>query len=76
MGYVKSSAASEIPAETIAAMARLFGLAIPPEELPVLGAAVRDQLDSIIPLEALDLTDIMPAIEFDPRWEADRGDAD
>jgi hypothetical protein len=76
MGYVRSSGANEIPQETIAAMARLLGLAIPPEELPTLGAAVRDQFDSIVPLETLDLTDIMPALEFDARWEADRDDAD
>lgn len=75
MGYVKSSAAAEIAPETIAAMARLLGLAIPPEELPVLAAAVRDQFASIVPLEALDLTDTMPAIEFDPRWEAARDQA-
>jgi hypothetical protein len=75
MGYVKSSAATEIPPETIEAMARLLGLAIPPEEIVGLAASVRDQLESIVPLEALDLTDIMPAIEFDPRWVAGRGDA-
>ena len=76
MGYVKPSAGEEIDPVTIEAMARLFGLAIPPEELPALGAAVRNQLDSIAPLAALDLTDIMPAIEFDARWETDRGDTD
>jgi hypothetical protein len=76
MGYVKPSAGNEIDLSTIAAMARLLGLAIPPEELSTLGASVRNQLDSTVPLEALDLTDIMPALEFDPRWEVDRGDAD
>jgi hypothetical protein len=75
MGYVKASAGAEIPAETIEAMARLLGLAIPPQELSTLAASVRDQLDSIVPLETLDLTDIMPAIEFDPRWVAGRDDA-
>jgi hypothetical protein len=74
MGYVKSSAGTEIPAETIEAMAQLLGLAIPPQEVSTLAASVRDQFDSIEPLEALDLTDIMPAIEFDPRWVAGRGD--
>jgi hypothetical protein len=74
MGYVKSSAGTEIPRETIEAMARLLGLAIPPQELSILAASVRDQFDSIMPLETLDLTDIMPAIEFDPRWVAGRGD--
>jgi hypothetical protein len=76
MGYVKSSAGTELPRETIEAMARLLGLAIPPQELSILAASVRDQFDSIMPLETLDLTDIMPAIEFDPRWVAGRGDVD
>jgi hypothetical protein len=57
-------------------MARLLGLAIPPQELSILAASVRDQFDSIMPLETLDLTDIMPAIEFDPRWVAGRGVVD
>jgi hypothetical protein len=76
MGYVKSSAGTEIPLETIEAMARLLGLAIPPQKLSPLAASVRDQFDSIMPLETLDLTDIMPAIEFDPRWVAGHGDVD
>jgi hypothetical protein len=76
MGYVKSSAGTEIPRETIEAMARLLGLAIPPQELSILAASVRDQFDSIMPLETLDLTDIMPAIEFAPRWVAGRGVVD
>ena len=70
MGYVKSSAGTEIPPETIEAMARLLGLAIPPEELSTLAASVRDQFASSIRWKTLDLTDIMPALEFDPRWES------
>jgi hypothetical protein len=74
MGYVKSSAGTEIPHETIAAMARLLGLAIPPAELPSLAASVSDQFESVVPLEALALTDVMPAVEFDPRWAREGGD--
>ena len=48
----------------------LLGLAVPPEEITALAASVRDQLASIQSLEDLDLTDIMPALEFDPRWES------
>jgi hypothetical protein len=70
MGYVKSTSGDEIPAVTIEAMARLFGLAIPPEEIAALAASVRDQLASLVALEELDLTDISPALEFDPRWES------
>jgi hypothetical protein len=49
-------------------MARLLGLTLSPLEIPMLGASVRDQLASIQSLEELDLTDVMPALEFDPRW--------
>jgi hypothetical protein len=69
MGYVKASTAEEIPPVTVETMARLLGLAIPPEEIPALGASVADQLASIASLDELDLTDIMPALEFDPRWD-------
>jgi hypothetical protein len=48
----------------------LLGLAAPPLETTTLGASVRDQLAAIQSREELDLTDIMPALEFDPRWES------
>ena len=70
MGYVKSSSGEEIPPATVEAMARLLGLAIPPDEVAALASSVRDQLASIASLEHLDLTDIPPALEFDPRWES------
>ena len=70
MGYVKSTSAEAIEPATIEAMARLLGLAVPPAEITTLAASVRDQLASIASLEELDLTDIMPTLEFDPRWEA------
>ena len=69
MGYVKSTSGEDIEPVTIEAMARLLGLAVPPTELSSLGASVRDQLASLSSLEDLDLTDIMPALEFDPRWD-------
>lgn len=69
MGYVKFSDAAEIDPAVIEALAVLLGLAVPEGEAPVLGDAVRGQLASVQSLEDLDLTDIMPAVEFDPRWE-------
>jgi hypothetical protein len=70
VGYVKSTSGEEIAPATIEAMARLLGLAIPPDEIAALAASVRDQLASIASFEQLDLTDIAPALEFDPRWES------
>jgi hypothetical protein len=70
MGYVKATSGEEIAPATLAAMARLLGLAVPPDEVTTLAAAVGNQFASIASLEDLDLTDIMPALEFDPRWES------
>ena len=70
MGYVKPTSAEDIDPATIEAIARLLGLNVPPLETTTLAASVRDQLASIQSLEELDLTDIMPALEFDPRWES------
>jgi hypothetical protein len=70
MGYVKPTSAEDIDPATIESMARLLGLTVPSLETTMLGASVRDQLASIQPLEELDLTDISPALDFDPRWES------
>lgn len=69
MGYVKFSDAAEINPAVIQALAELLGLDVPEIEVPALGDAVRGQLASVKSLDELDLTDIMPAVEFDPRWE-------
>jgi hypothetical protein len=68
MGYVKPTSAEDIDPATIEAMARLLGLTVAPLDTTLLSASVRDQLASIQPLEELDLTDVMPALDFDPRW--------
>jgi hypothetical protein len=70
MGYVKPTSAEDIDPATIEAMARLLGLTVPPLDTSLLSASVRDQLASIQTLEELDLTDVMPALDFDPRWES------
>jgi hypothetical protein len=70
LGYVKSTLAENIDPATMEAMARLLGLAALPLETTTLDASVRDQLASIQSLEDLNLTDIMPALDFDPRRES------
>ena len=44
----------------------LFGLDLPPERLQEVLAAFADILGEIIKLRALDLTDVHPAIVFEP----------
>ena len=70
MGYVKFSNAPAVDPAMIEALADLLGLAVPTEETIFLADAVRAQIASVQSLEHLDLTDIMPALEFDPRWES------
>lgn len=70
MGYVKFSDAEAIDPAVIEALAVLLGLAVPESEVSALGEAVRGQIASVESLDLVDLTDIMPAIEFDPRWES------
>ena len=70
MGYVKPTSAQDIEPAMIATLARLLGLEVSPEDAATLAANVRDQLASIQSLEDLDLTDIAPTLEFDPRWES------
>jgi hypothetical protein len=70
MGYVKPTSAEDIDPVTIEAIARLLGLNVPPLEMTTLAALVRDQLASVQSLEELDLTDVLPALDFDPRWES------
>jgi hypothetical protein len=69
MSYVRSSKSKDIPPETITTIAELLQVPIPEEDLPSLAAAVRDQFASIDPLDKLDLTDVSPCFQFDPRWE-------
>ena len=68
MGYVKPTSAEDIEPETLAALVRLAGFAVSPADAEALAAAVRDQLASVQSLAEIDLTDIAPALEFDPRW--------
>jgi Asp-tRNA(Asn)/Glu-tRNA(Gln) amidotransferase C subunit len=69
MSYIRHSAeAAPISPETVSMLAQLVGLTVPPEDLDPLAAALRDQLASIEILDELDLTDVNPTVELDPRW--------
>jgi Asp-tRNA(Asn)/Glu-tRNA(Gln) amidotransferase C subunit len=68
MSLVTSGLTGSISLEHLQVIAAMFDLAIPPEDVESLAGALADQLRSIERLEALDLTDINPVLEFDPRW--------
>jgi hypothetical protein len=68
MAYLQSSSGEPIPGSVITALGEAAGLAIPAEDLAQLSEALRDQLAAIDRIESLDLTEVSPAVGFDPRW--------
>ena len=69
MTYLQPRAsAAPISPEVVALLARLAGLTLPPEDIEPLATALCSQLASIEALDELDLTDVNPILEFDPRW--------
>ena len=69
MSYIKSTVGNRIDVETIETLVRLAGFTVPPEDISLLAEALRDQLASMEQLDRLDLADVNPALEFDPRWD-------
>lgn len=69
MSYIRPSEHSPtITADTVQLLARLAGFTVPPDDLEALAVALGNQLASIQSLDEMDLTDVNPALEFDPRW--------
>jgi len=68
MSYVQPGEAEAITPESIQWLAQLIGLPLAAEDVAPLAAAVAGQLASISALDRLDLTDIHPSLQFDPRW--------
>lgn len=71
MSYFRRTADTGIITfDTVLTLAQLVGLTIPEEDLEPLTGALRDQLAAVTSLDELDLTDVDPIVEFDPRWRA------
>lgn len=69
MNYLRpTDSNAPISPATIELLARLGGFPLPPEDVEALATALRSQLASIEALDELDVTDVNPALEFDPRW--------
>lgn len=67
--YIREAGDGErITPETTRLLAALAGFAVPDEDIELLAAALSSQLRSIAALDEVDLTDVNPAVEFDPRW--------
>jgi Asp-tRNA(Asn)/Glu-tRNA(Gln) amidotransferase C subunit len=68
MAYLRASAGPPITPEELQTIAHVFGFPLPAEDIDRLSTALRDQLAAVESLAALDLTDVQPALQFDPRW--------
>ena len=68
MTLVTRGVVQTLSVDDLQVVAAMLGLAIPDEDVEALAAMVADQLAVIDRLEQLDLTDINPLLEFDPRW--------
>ena len=67
--YIRSAEAAEsVTADTTRLVARLFGVPLSEEDVELLTAALGSQLAAIAGLDAIDLTDVNPAVEFDASW--------
>jgi Asp-tRNA(Asn)/Glu-tRNA(Gln) amidotransferase C subunit len=59
---------AEITIELVRQLAGVAGLRIPDEDLEEVRAALAKYRVVFAPVEALDLTDVDPALTMDPRW--------
>jgi Asp-tRNA(Asn)/Glu-tRNA(Gln) amidotransferase C subunit len=58
----------EITVDMVLQMAKAADLVIPEEDLEEVRSALSDYRMAFRPVEALDLTDVDPALIMDPRW--------
>ena len=73
MPYLRRSEAQPLTPHTVELLARLVGLTIPPDDAAPLARALTDQLASVALLERLDLAQVDPVLDFDPRWHDAHG---
>ena len=69
MSYLRTGDGNELSPEILEVLAQLARMPLPPEDVALLAGALRNQLASIELIDRLDLTDVQPALRFDPRWD-------
>jgi len=71
MAYIRPTNAPRMSSDTVVLLAQAVGLTLPPEDVAPLAIALSDQLASMALLDQLDLTNVQPILDFDPRWRED-----
>jgi hypothetical protein len=63
-----SDTVAAVSADGLRSVAQLFGLPLPTADIDALRTALADQLAAVNVLDKLDLANVNPVLEFDPRW--------
>jgi hypothetical protein len=69
VSYLSAGGGHELSPETLELIAQLAGITLPPEDIDGLAGALRNQLAAIELIDRLDLSDVQPALGFNPRWD-------
>jgi Asp-tRNA(Asn)/Glu-tRNA(Gln) amidotransferase C subunit len=60
--------ADEVDAEVVRTLAAVAGISVPEEDVEPLVGALRNHMKGMEELDALDLEEYDPIVDFDPRW--------
>jgi hypothetical protein len=68
VSYLTPRSSEPLSFDLLFALAEAVKLSLPAEDLAPVAASLADQLAAMDVLDQLDLGDINPCLEFDPRW--------
>ena len=68
MSYLTPRSSEPLSFDLLFALAEACHISIPAEDLAPVAASLADQLAAIDVLDQVDLGDVNPCVEFDPRW--------
>jgi hypothetical protein len=70
VSYLTPTSSEPITFDLLFALAEAARISLPAEDLALVAASLADQLSSIDVLDGVDLSNVNPCVEFDPRWHA------
>jgi hypothetical protein len=68
VSYLTPGSSGPITFDLLFALAEAVKISLPAEDLALVAASLADQLSAIEVLDGVDLGDVNPCVEFDPRW--------
>jgi len=68
MAYIRPAGVRRLNPNLLVLLAQSIDLALPPEDIAPLTSALSDQFASAASLDRLNLSEVHPALDFDPSW--------